>query len=1156
MAELTLPSGAVFDFGDLSQEDIAERLTTLRNSNPELFQETTAAETQSEGPPDPATTPYEELEAYYKGRASESEVSDIGPTTEGQVTDSGVRYEFGKRDNDVEKEEFLTQVYGQDSFVKDNRGQYLLNLDNISPEVKAQQKLPDEGLMWFNKPGGGFLGLFDMPDVLEFVGAYRGELIGGTAAALAATGVGLIPASILIGLGAGAGKGVDELQEYAQGTQRQTPDEIYGDVATAAIWNAGGNFVVGGVLKTVGRLIKGPGNPDAQVISDLMDANPRLSPSAAKAIAVQMQRTQTRDLIKQGARPTILEATGKAIMGRMQAIHEGIFPNRTAARSNRRLVEDLIKRHKNGELSPDAFGAALDQNARDVSALISQAMKNPDEAVKLANQHLRDVIEQEMNLLKKVYTTGDETAAAFQNEITRMVRLWQNNNKELYGNASELMGDAKLFKAAGLKETVKNQLKFPLAAEQGLAKNPVYQYIINKTDDYTLGELQALRSTVNNSRSGSLVGDVTDKQLKGLSDKLDDMFASAELNINEIIQLAKSGQLTYQKIGRVPPTAPEGAQLGFKVGGREVLTQAEAAQVAKDFASGLNLFKDAQLHYSNGAQVFKTGAMNMLNQNIKEGFFADLSSVVEAVVQKNKPELLRNYLKGVTPDETVRGAMQSIPETQWSAMATAARQGNITEVNRLLGANFPELAGGKAANETLKKVGLAFKPPKFLESMPTNDPYRKRVLGELAETFQLHADDAAAAASGAAHRDVSRQALASTWLKTAAREATDLGVFDPSTFRRSFDALGKEVQTELFGGAESKRLSTVLKDFALVAPDQIKKGFRFESTAPDSITNSSMRNIVQNLQADVAEAQVQSTSALFQAVKAGKIVDADSIVQAAVKDSKVLDDLIRKVPGDVLNEPYGLKDAVMSRVIREAFPKGITEEAVISGAWRDGMAASINNLNQRGALTKILGRDTVQDLVKLTKLPVGDMALKGKGGLASSTYAAGIGLAILTNPLTALPSVAGIFLSGRILRSKLFLNLMTRPNIRASELKSGIKALSDDILAKAQADGVKLTRKQATDAAKKQLGDLSILRRRFTEIVGAESRIMGATSASGSIDSDDRKAMGEAISGVVDAARPVVEDIRQQIPDAAAAAQQMNPLRQIEQNKLMGVGAR
>ena len=117
----------------------------------------------------------------YGGREAESqsdEVSDIAPTVEGQVTDSGVRYEFGKRDTAQEQEEFLTQVYGPNSFVKDNRGRYLLNLDNISPEVKAQQNLPDEGgLMWFNKPGGGFLGLFDMPDIVEFGGRYRGDLL-------------------------------------------------------------------------------------------------------------------------------------------------------------------------------------------------------------------------------------------------------------------------------------------------------------------------------------------------------------------------------------------------------------------------------------------------------------------------------------------------------------------------------------------------------------------------------------------------------------------------------------------------------------------------------------------------------------------------------------------------------------------------------------------------------------------------------------------------------------------------------------------------------------------------------------------------------------------------------------------------------------------
>jgi hypothetical protein len=1103
------------------------------------------------GPPDPATTPYSELKAYYQAQESTDEVSDIAPTVEGQVTDSGVRYEFGKRDTAQEQEEFLTQVYGPDSFVKDNRGRYLLNLDNISPEVKARQNLPDEGgLMWFNKPGGGFLGLFDMPDIVEFGGRYRGELIGGTAAALATTGVGLLPASILIGLGAGAGKGFDELQEYVQGTQRQTPDEIYGDVATAAAYNAGGNLIVGGALRTVGKLIRGPGNPDAQVISDLMDQG--LSASAAKAAAVQMQRTQTREAIKGGARPTIQEATGKSVLGRIQAIQESIFPNKKAARANRKYVQDLIQKYKSGELSDEAFGAALDQNVKDVSRLISGAMKDPDEAVKLANQQLRDVIEQEMNLLKQVYTTGDETAAAFQNEMTRMVRLWQNNNKELYDNASNLMDDVRLFNADDLIQTVNAQLKAPLAAEQGLANNPVYQYILNKTDDYTLGELQALRSAVQNSRSGSLVGDVTDNQLKGLSDKLDDMFNSAELKINELKVLAENGQLTYQQIGKTAPTSPEGAQLGFDISGRQFLTDTDAAAFAKQLADGLVKFKDAQKHYKDGAEIFKTGAMNMLNQNIKEGYFADLSSVVEAVVQPGKPQLLLNYLKGVTPNATVRGAMQSIPETQWNAMANAARQGNITEVNRLLGANFPELAGGgSAAQKALSKIGLGFRPPKFIESLPQNDPYRQRVLGELADTFQLHADDAAAAAAGTAHRDVARQALASTWIKSTVQQANDLGVFDPAAFRRSFDSLGKEVQDALFGQAEAKRLNGVLKDFALVAPDPVRGGFRFGSVAPSSITNPNMRNIVQSLQADVAEAQAQSSSALFNAVKTGRIDDADALVQAAVKDPKLVDELINKVPSYNLDEPFGLKDAMMSRIIREAFPKGITEEAVASGAWRDAMAASITNLNQRGSLSKVLGQDVVRDLVKLTKIPVGDQALKGKGGLAAPTYVAGLGVALIANPAATIPSVAGIFLGSRVLRQKWFLSLLTRPNIRAGELRKGIRALADDLMAKAKADGVTLTRQQATAEAKKQLGNLSVFRRQVNDVIGKELRLISSTYASESLDPDTRREIGETVSQGIEAVRPVVQDIQQQIPAAAQAAQEMNPLRQQEINKLM-----
>ena len=1144
MVQMALPNGAVVDFEDASDEEIQTALSVLKSEQPELFEEAAPA-------PDLATASYDELRSYYQGteRAEGADTPDFVPTVDGQVTSVSDRFEFGKADTVAEEEQFLTDTYGPNSFDKDNQGRYYLNLDNISPEIKEAKQLPESGTMWFNKPGGGFLGLFDMPDVVEFAGKYRGELIGGTAAALATTGVGLIPASLLIGAGAGAGKGVDELIEYDEGRQLQEPDEIYGDVATAVAFNSIGNVVVGGALQGIGKLIRGPGNPDAQVISDLMDQG--LSASKAKAAAIQMQRTSTREAIKEGARPTVSEATGKAVLGRMQAIHEGIFPNRAAARSNRKYVEDLFTQYRDGELSGDALGAALDQNAKEVSRLITNAMKDPDQAIKLANQQLRDVIEEEMNLLKTLYTTGDETAAAFQNETTRMVRLWQNNSKVLYQNADELLGDARLFKADELKNLVAQQAKAPLAKEQGLVNNPVYQYILGKTDDFTIGELQALRSTIQNSRSGSLVGDVTDNQLKGLSDKLDDMFNGAQQSIEKkILELRSGGGASYADLNITPPPGVNAGQ---------IIPREKALELAGRFSEGFNRFKAANQNYKDGAEIFKTGAMNMLNQNIKEGFFADLSSVAEAVIQNNKPELLRNYLKGVTPSPTVRGAMQSIPETQWSQMANAARQGNITEVNRLLGANFPELKGGdgfimtgRKADKVLRDVGLGLRPPPFLERLPENNAFRQRVLGELADTFQLHADDAAAAAAGAAHKNVSRQALASTWLKSAVQNADDLGVFNPAAFRTSFDKLGKEVQSELFGQAEAQRLNSVLKDFALVAPDQVKGGFRFGTTAPESITNSNMRNIVQRLQADVAEAQTQSSDALFQAVKAGRIDDAEGIIQAAVKDPKLLDSLIREVPEYALEQPFGLKDAVMARIVRESFPKGITEDAVVSGAWRDGMAASIANLNQRGSLNRILGRDVVQDLVKVSKLPVGDMALKGKGGLASSTYAAGIGLALLTNPATALPSLAGIYLSGRVLRSKTFLNMVTKPNIRAGELKAGIKGLSESIMAQAKADGVNITKKQAVDEAKRQLGNLSLTRIRLKQFIGSESRLIGSTLASGSMDADNRRAARETASEATKAFDPALQGIQQQTSSLAASGQ-ANPLRQAELNKLLGI---
>ena len=137
MTEISLPSGAVFDFGNLSQKDIAERLTTLRGSNPELFQE----EVEKEGPPDPATTSYEDLKAYYSGRSSETE--KVETTPEGEVKDLGLQYFVGRGDTDEERQTRLVSVFGKEGITKVGADDFVLNLDSITEEVKEKYNLPE-----------------------------------------------------------------------------------------------------------------------------------------------------------------------------------------------------------------------------------------------------------------------------------------------------------------------------------------------------------------------------------------------------------------------------------------------------------------------------------------------------------------------------------------------------------------------------------------------------------------------------------------------------------------------------------------------------------------------------------------------------------------------------------------------------------------------------------------------------------------------------------------------------------------------------------------------------------------------------------------------------------------------------------------------------
>ena len=836
--------------------------------------------------PDPSTASYDELVKYYGGTGTDAGFS---PTHEGEIEDFSFQAFYGQADNNRGREMRLSQVFGEGTYDQDNLGRFYLNLDKIAPELKNKYDLPESGTMYVNRPGGAFMGLLDLSDVAGFLGGNRGALIGGTGGAFMATGVGLIPGSIILGLT--AGKAVDELIiENFQNLQDQSDDEIYGDIATEFIFGAGGNAALVGGGRLVRRIIKGPGTPDGQVISDLMSQG--MSQGQGTKVATQIARNDIRGAIKGGALPTMYEATGKPIAGRLQAIYEGIFGNKRAALANRKFVEGAFKQFKQGDMTERQLNDVLEQNARSITQLINSQMKNPDKAVELANVHLRETIDDELKLLTEMFAPSSKQAKDWQLAMGQVVRLWNQDSSHLYKQAEDILGTSALFDSGIVGKQVANILKSPTGQMQkGLYDKPLFQYVLNKAgyvrneagdlipvaakkQNFNLSELNSLRHVLRaQGNDPELVGSVADHQIKELADSIDKMFVekAAKINMNRA-RLAEGGSLSYKELDMVPPTGANAGQIAPNDKSQAMLDQ---------LSDGLERLVAANNHYSDGAEILKSGAVNMLNKQINEGFFADLNKVVRMVVEDNSPEQLRRYLKAVTPSGKQIGEIQKVPAEQWKLAADAARAGDVDAVTRILKSNF-------VSEKTM------LRPQPFLKGLSPDDPYRQRILTDMADTLDQYADDAIARAGPDARKSVNRDMLASTWFKNTKSESMSQRTINPSEIAHKFDKLGKEVQEELFGKERASTLRNTLKDFYLVDSSKVTGRLNFIDQVSNSIANPRMSQIVSGLQNDLAEAAKQSDDALFKAVSSGSIDDASSLIQAAVKNPRIIDSLFQK----------------------------------------------------------------------------------------------------------------------------------------------------------------------------------------------------------------------------------------------------------------------
>ena len=1049
--------------------------------------------------------------AFDTAKSKPTDTPEIQVTNEGEIKDHSFQFWYGRADNDSDREARLTQEFGPEGFIKLASDDYALDLDKISPEKKQEYDLPQNGTIRVNQPG---LSWYDVSGTL---GAEAVPLTAALGTGLMFSGVGVIPGALLQAAAGAAGKAIDELVfEKLEGLQTQSDEQIYGDIATTGALYGVGELVGRGVFAAGRRLLKGPGPTPSQSRVLELAKTKGISEKEATKIAREEAKQELREAVNLkdpitgkniGARPTVEEVSGKSIQGRVQAIYEGIFPNPKAAARNRKFIDNTLKSLAKGDVTEAEAKAILNDNAEAVTTLINNAMKNADadQAAKLADQHLTKVIDNEFKLIKDLYNPNTGLTTNWQQGLNQVARLFDQDSSTLYGKAEDILGKLtddqgnsllsfSNTKLLNLMEGIQSD-KITSATLGDTFSKGLFQYI-QKTPNFSLTELNSLRSALRMSaKDPSLTPGILDRHIGEMVKSIDETIADKLASLAALRTPVKTGSRAGKE--RLTITGER------MYGGEGAIGSRNQAM-----DEGIRAFQLAQRLHSRGIDRFKKGAVEMLDKNIKQGFLFGEKPILETIVQPGNATQLNAYLKAVTPSGRSIGGITSVPPSVFDEAAALAVRGDM-----------------KGAVGVLKAEGVPDdvvpKIPDFINDLKPTDPYVKDISSQFAGQMRNYSKLASNRSTPLEFRNGIRDSIAREWLTQAERTSQRLGRFDSVSFVQKFDELGADVQKTLFGKENAEAIKSLSRDYLMLGrptkelSDAV--GETLGSTASairakaEGVTPGlSLKDTLTNLKEITKVAQEQSEDALFQAVRNGRIQNADDLVIAVLKNPKNYDKLVKAIDEETLGNPnnINLKDMIMSRILAPAFPDGITTDAVISGAWGKPVRDTIAKLNRNGSLSKILGQGAVDDLVKASKLGqrISDSALGGKAALAPATFAAGAMANFIRAPLNLLGRASGIYFMGRLFRSKWYLNSLLKPNYGGRRMyQKGIAAGAD-------------------------LGKANPVLMELKERINQQARLIAAASASP--DSDTREQVGQGITELTNQAQPVIQQAGQAVQQA------------------------
>lgn len=1096
-----------------------------------------------------------------------------GPTNPGEIDSPGFRYNYGKADwgeDGAEKIDYIEKIFGKGTAIVFGPHDLGLDLDKVTTELKEEYDLPPTGTIRVNQPG------LTTMDILDFGGAYRGPLVATTVASIFTGGMPLWASALTIGLSAAAGHGIDEVQEEIQGVQQQDwvapadKDSVAKEMVIEALLMGSGEFILRPLFSLIGRTIRGPGpaiEQDAinRIIAQGAARGVKVSERQATRLAQEEARAIAHKQILAGARPTIEAATGKTMVGRLQAIYDAMIPNRGAVRANQKYLRGLAEEFQLGRLSEEELLKSINTQAGVITNAIAQSMKDPAVAVKEANRRLQEVITKSIEEVSNHMAgkTGRGTKAIaedFATQISQATRLFRETTNQLYELAGNNLSSSAVYDPLMFKPLL-NQLT-GMTFKQDII-SPVLQS-------------KSLKSLANWIKTNDQIAKIKTKPFKRLNPQEKQLLEQypqgrlmtfrqlndLRINLNalkgsqDMIGGTEAGAILQKFTDTITKTLNQREKMlqGALNRAGGVAVQGQKGFVAKDVVQrqqdGYELLRHANRIYGEGMDQYSKGNIKVLLSRINEGFFQDIKAINNAVIKEGEPQLLKSYLNAVTPP-LGSGIFNRLNVPVLRELASLAENGQV-----------------KTFNEVLAKSGMQSKLVRpfddvTLGSKPTS-PYFNNIVNEQAQYLRQLAVDVEQKATPNIIRNEMRSVLANQWIRDTLKSSETAGVIQVKDFATKYNALGREVQDVLFGKADALTLREIAKDAFLHGSDEAA----FRALNPNLISNATLQQNIATLRGTLNLADQQAESSLLQAIKTGTVVNGESLVTALIKKPDQLKPLMEqyarlnsKVPTTLFDEMGGLKDIVMMRIMKEAFPDGINSEVITTGGFGKGMEKAIRALDSKGpGLAQILGNGNeaagklvLNDLKKFAQAGtrVTNYPFKGKAGLAPAVFLAGAVGAFWAGPVGFAGTVAGIYMTGRLLRNRRFLQWLTSPQSSA-RLRSIAERVGVDIGDDRAFSVVGLESLAGYKGISEQYMPLWV-----RELINREARIAAIYAGQQEIgetadiaeEQISKTPAGETI-------RTGFEQIRAGVPDVRASLSNIrgsDVLREVERDKLIGV---